>query len=168
MRELTPLDVTDLEFPDVDQAGRIQLRLVENGGRALSAESASDGTLRFLAFAAALLGPDPAQCYFVEELENGVHPNRAYLLLELMRSRTRPGGVQVIATTHSPALLDFLNEEDFANALLVYRAEKSSRVRRFADLQWLKEVREKANASQLHSTGWFENVAAILATEEGQ
>ncbi|MBE7499741.1 MAG: ATP-binding protein [Verrucomicrobiales bacterium] len=166
LSELAPLDVTDLDFPEVDQVGRIQLRLLEHGGRALSAESASDGTLRFLGYAAAVLGTGPARCYFIEELENGVHPNRAYLLLELLRLRTRAEGLQVIATTHSPALLDFLTDEDLAHAVLIYRVGNHSRAQRLAELQWLEEVRKHASAGQLHSSGWFENVAAILASEE--
>ena len=55
-RELTPLDVTDLKFPEVSLDGKIQLQLVEQGGREISADSASDGTLRFLAVAGAMLG----------------------------------------------------------------------------------------------------------------
>ena len=61
-RELTPLDVMDLKFPEVSLEGKIQLQLVEHGGREISAESASDGTLRFLAFAAAVLGTSRCRC----------------------------------------------------------------------------------------------------------
>ena len=67
-RELTPLDVTDLKFPEVSLDGKIQLQLVEQGGREISAESASDGTLRFLAVAGAMLGTEPARFYFFEEI----------------------------------------------------------------------------------------------------
>ena len=90
-RELTPLDVTDLKFPEASLDGKIQLQLVEQGGREISAESASDGTLRFLGVAAALLGTDPARFYFFEELENGIHPNRAHLLVFLFRGRGGSG-----------------------------------------------------------------------------
>ena len=67
--------------------------------------SASDGTLRFLAFLAAFLGPNPSQFYFFEELENGIHPSRLGLLLDLIETQVKEKGVQVVATTHSPELL---------------------------------------------------------------
>src|SRR5260370_41239631 len=62
IRKLTPMDVDDLLF-DQDAAGRILLRLVEKDGRSVSALSASDGTLRFLAILAAVFRPEPASFY---------------------------------------------------------------------------------------------------------
>ena len=53
MRELTPMDVRSFAFPD-DPSGRVHLRIQE-AGREISADSASDGTLRFIAMLAALL-----------------------------------------------------------------------------------------------------------------
>ncbi|MEO5337808.1 MAG: AAA family ATPase [Magnetospirillum sp. WYHS-4] len=83
VRELTPMDAADFEFP-ADPTGRIMLMLVERSGRKITAYSASDGTLRFLAIIAALLGPHPASFYFFEEIDNGIHPARLHLLLQLI------------------------------------------------------------------------------------
>jgi len=165
-RELTPLDVVDLTFPQVSLEGRIQLVLVEKGGRQISAESASDGTLRFLAFAAALLGTKPAETYVFEEIENGIHPNRVHLLLELLQRSTDAGATQVIATTHSPALLNFLRGEALANAVLVTRSGESSRLRRLGDLPMSDA--DKTVAGDLLESGWFENVAAFLNADEAE
>lgn len=107
VRELTPMDVKDFEFPS-DQTGKILVTLVEKNGQRVSAHSASDGTLRFLAILAALLGPGPAQFYFFEEIENGIHPARLYLLLQLLEREVVKGRIQVIASTHSPQLLSLL------------------------------------------------------------
>src|SRR5262249_23599582 len=56
MRVLTPMDVTDIEFP-ADPTGKVLASLVERNKRRTSLASASDGTLRFLALLAAILGP---------------------------------------------------------------------------------------------------------------
>ncbi|MBK9990507.1 MAG: AAA family ATPase [Verrucomicrobia bacterium] len=165
-RELTPLDVIDFRFPDVSLEGKIQLQLVEAGGREISAESASDGTLRFLAFAAALLGTDPARCYFFEEMENGIHPNRAYLLIQLLKTATKDGTIQVIGTTHSPSLLNFLDDAALHDASLVYRADGKSKVRSFRDLPDLWKIHQTSSAGQLHSSGWFENAATFLEGDD--
>jgi len=164
-RELTPLDVKDLKFPEVSLEGRIQLQLIENGGREVSAESASDGTLRFLAFAGAVLGTEPARCYFFEEIENGIHPSRSHLLVNLLQNATRAGKTQVIGTTHSPALLNFLDEESLGDASLVYRVGPASKVLRLAHIPALKELPPGTRAGDLLGSGWFENVAAFLEPE---
>jgi predicted ATPase len=165
MRELTPLDVVDLKFPEVSLEGRVQLQLVEQGGREISAESASDGTLRFLAFAAAVLGTEPARFYFFEEIENGIHPNRAHLLVNLLQTATRKGNVQVVGTTHSPAMLSFLDEAALRDASLVYRVGPVSKIRSLKDIPALWKMPPGTRAGDLLGSGWFENAAAFLEPE---
>ncbi|MEK6303874.1 MAG: AAA family ATPase [Acidobacteriota bacterium] len=167
-RELTPLDVVDLKFPEVSLEGKIQLQLVEHGGREISAESASDGTLRFLAFAAAVLGTEPARFYFFEEIENGIHPNRAHLLINLLQTATSNGGVQVVGTTHSPALLNYLDEDALKNASLVYRVGPVSKIARLGEIKALGQTPAGTRAGDLLSSGWFEDVAAFLEAENQQ
>lgn len=163
-RELTPLDVVDLKFPEGPD-GKVQLQLVEQGGREISAESASEGTLRFLAFAAAVLGTEPARFYFIEEIENGIHPNRAHLLIDLLQTATRNSNIQVVGTTHSPALLNYLDEQALRDASLVYRVGPVSKIARFSDIQALWQTPAGTRAGDLLSSGWFENVAAFLEAE---
>ena len=167
-RELTPMDVVDLKFPEVSLEGKIQLQLVEQGGREISAESASDGTLRFLAFAAAVLGTEPARFYFFEEIENGIHPNRAHLLINLLQTATRSGDIQVVGTTHSPSLLNYLDEQALEDASLVYRAGPVSKIVRLSDLKALSETPAGTRAGDLLGSGWFENVTAFLEAENDQ
>jgi len=167
-RELTPLDVVDFKFPDVSLEGKIQLQLVEQGRREISAESASDGTLRFLAFAAAALGTEPARFYFFEEIENGIHPNRAHLLIDLLQTATRNSNIQVVGTTHSPALLNYLDERALKDASLVYRAGPVSKIARFSDIQALWQTPAGTKPGDLLGSGWFENVAAYLEAENEQ
>jgi predicted ATPase len=167
-RELTPLDVIDLKFPEVSLEGKIQLQLVEQGGREISAESASDGTLRFLAFAAAVLGTEPARFYFFEEIENGIHPNRAHLLINLLQTATRNSNIQVVGTTHSPALLNYLDEQALKDASLVYRAGPVSKIAKFSDIKALWQTPMGTRPGDLLGSGWFENVAAYLEAENEQ
>lgn len=68
----------------------------------------SSGTLRTLALMTALLGEAGTNLIGIEEPENHVHPTALASFAEyLLRARQR---VQVLVTTHSPLLLDFLNE----------------------------------------------------------
>jgi predicted ATPase len=164
-RELTPLDVTDLKFPEASLDGKIQLQLVEQGGREISAESASDGTLRFLAVVGAMLGTEPARFYFFEEMENGVHPNRAHLLVNLLQDSTRKGAIQVVGTTHSPALLNFLDAQTLRDASLVYRAGSVSKIKSLADIPALSQVIPESLPGELFGSGWFENMASFMESD---
>ena len=157
LQELTPMDVKDFAFPR-DPSGRVHLQIVERNGRKVSAYSASDGTLRFLAMLAALLGPNPAGVYFFEEIDNGIHPNRLWLLLDLIEKQTAKNGIQVITTAHSPALLSWIRDEAFEHTSIVYRDEywSDSVIRPVADLYDLRELRKSRTLGELHTEGWLE------------
>ena len=90
LSELTPMDVADFKFPR-DPSGRVHLMLCETNGRKVSAYSASDGTLRFLAMLAVLLGDkSPAGLYFFEEINRpGIHPARQWLVARTDRKAGR-------------------------------------------------------------------------------
>ena len=158
LQELTPMDVKDFDFPR-DPSGRVHLQIVERNGRKVSAYSASDGTLRFLGILAALLGPNEGGLYFFEEIDNGMHPNRLWLLLDLIEQQTAEGNIQVVTTTHSPALLAWMSDTAFENASVVYRDEywADSVIRPIAGLYNLRELRESQGLERLLTSGWFEN-----------
>ncbi|MCO6456717.1 MAG: AAA family ATPase [Pirellulaceae bacterium] len=167
IRELTPLDVVDFEFVP-DQTGRVLVTLIESTGQRTSAYSASDGTLRFLAMIAALLGPDTADFYFLEEIDNGIHPTRLHLLLQLIEQQARQNGLQVVTTTHSPQLLGMLSRGSREHASLVYRLEgqTAGHIRRLVDIPEAQRVLEEQNLSRLHESGWLEDAVAFAETAE--
>ena len=65
-RELTPMDVRDFDFPVDPTTGRVQLVFREANDRRVSAYAASDGTLRFVAMLAGLLGAESDRLYVFE------------------------------------------------------------------------------------------------------
>ena len=166
IQELTPMDVADFRFPS-DPSGRIHLTMQERNDREISAYSASDGTLRFLAILAALLGPDPAGLYFIEEIENGIHPSRIHLLLDLIERQTGKGKIQVVATTHSPALFNVMSDPTFENASVVCRLPDSADavIRRVSALPNARDLRKTQGLGRLLEGGWMETVLAF--TEGG-
>ena len=166
LRELTPMDVSDFEFPR-DAIGRVYLRFVEANGRRISADSASDGTLRFLSMLAALLGPNTGGLLFLEEIDNGIHPARLSLLIELLERQTSMGKVQVVSTTHSPGLLGLVNDRTFENTSVVYRDENSGDavIRPVAELPKARELRKSQGLGRLHAAGWMENMLAFAEAD---
>ncbi len=172
LRELTPMDVEDFEFPS-DPSGRNHLVICEANGAKVSADCASDGTLRFLAMLAALLGKDFNHVYFFEEIENGLHPSRLHLLIDLIERVTADGSKQVIATTHSPQVLSLVNESSFESAAVVCRMEDTDEaiIRRIADIPNAKKLRKTQGLGRLLVGGWMETALAFTESngddEEG-
>ena len=166
MRELTPMDVVDFEF-SADQTGRVLVTLVEESGRRVSAYSASDGTLRFLAMVAALMGPESARFYFFEEIENGLHPTRLALLLQLIEQYTVRGDVQVVATTHSAELLGLLGRDAQSHIVESYRREGSeaTELTPVINLPDARRVIEEQGLARLHASGWIEDAVEFSAPD---
>jgi len=166
LRSLTPLDVVDLRFHE-DLTGRVLVYLVESSGREISAKSASDGTLRFLALAAALLSSESGHVFFIEEIDNGLHPTRLHLLLDVIEQATRNLGCQVIATTHNPQLLAYLSPEAREDAVLLYRREHedASAAIRIVDLPDVRRVLASQDLGRLFATGWLEDAVELMDAE---
>ena len=167
LRELTPMDVVDFEFPR-DLSGRIHLMLCEANGSKVSAYSASDGTLRLLALMAAILGNNNKGFYFFEDIDNGIHPARQSLLLDLIEKQVEKGDVQVMTTTHAPSLLTAMNDVSFENTSVLCRREDTNDaiIRPVSELPKARELRKSQGLGRLLTGGWMEDALAFSAVDK--
>ena len=167
LRELTPMDVVDFEFPR-DPSGRIHLMLCEANGSKVSAYSASDGTLRLLALLAAILGKDNRGFYFFEDIDNGIHPARQSLVLDLIEKQAEKGNIQVLTTTHAPGLLTAMNDVSFENASVVCRLEDTNDavIRPVSKLPNARELHKSQELGRLLTGGWMEDALAFSEGDE--
>ena len=167
IRELTPMDVKDLDFPP-DRSGMVHLEILEENGARVSAYSASDGTLRFLAMLAALLGKDPAHLYFFEEIDNGIHPARLRLLLDVIERQTAKNKIQVVTTTHSTDLLSMIGDGTFEDTSVVCRLEDTADaiIRSVPDLPNASQLRKSQGLGRLLTGGWMETALAFSEGSE--
>lgn len=81
----------------------------------------SDGTLRFICLATALLQPNPPSTILLDEPELGLHPYALALLAGLIQKASYQ--TQVIVSTQSAALIDHFQPEDI---ILVERKNDES------------------------------------------
>ena len=100
LRELYE-NAEDIAFQNA--AGYTFFTIVENG-RKVPATRISDGTLRYLALLAVLCDPDPPNLICLEEPEMGLHPDLIQVAAKAIRYASERA--QIIATTHSVALVD--------------------------------------------------------------
>lgn len=108
----------------------------------------SSGSLRVLPLIATLLDPDPPPVLFIEEVENGLDPRTVGLVVDLMRAAAQSGRTQVIATTHSPYLLDMLDLDD---VLLCERGDKGPAFSWPASRKEMKAWRDKFMPGRLYT-----------------
>ena len=156
LRQLRPEEIDDVGTLS-GAVGEPMFMLRENG-RAFPAPVLSDGTLRFAAITAAFFQPDMPNIITIEEIENSIHASRVQLLLELLRSQAEYRKMQVVATTHSATMLDWLQEEDYKTTFLCRRDESTgeSKICSLADVPHFMDAVWKRPASELFSEGWME------------
>ncbi len=156
LQELRPEEVNDVGTLS-GAVGEPMFMLRENG-RDCPAPVLSDGTLRFAALAAAFFQPDMPDLMTIEEIENGIHSSRLRLLLELLRSQAEAAKTQIVATTHSATVLDWLREDEYKTTFFCKRDESTgeSKICALADLPHFMDVVRKRPVSELFSEGWLE------------
>lgn len=151
---------------DLDR--RVYLELVEQSSASRSYRVPgwlfSTGTLRMLAIVALLKHPDPPPVIFIEEIENGLDPRTIGLVVDLLRDATESGRTQVIATSHSPYLLDLLELKDL---VLCQRDEYGGPkfIRADSD-KALEDWRQDFTPGKLYTMGRLQRMGAIDKAEE--
>jgi hypothetical protein len=125
IRSLPEQDIRDVRFSRTSR-DEVLLELTETFGnieQSCEAGLLSDGTLRVLAVAAALLSVEEGSLVVIEEIDNGVHPNRATMLLRAIRDVAARRKLHVLLTSHNPALLDALPASSLPDVTVCYRGE---------------------------------------------
>lgn len=113
----------------------------------------SGGTLRLLAILAALRHPEAPEVLCIEELENGLDPRAIGFLVDEIRYAIQKEGRQVIATTHSPYLLDKLS---LSHIVTVEREGGGPPIfRRPSENEHLKQWAERFAPGSLYTMGLY-------------
>lgn len=139
----------------------VMVRLAETFGdnrRYYEAALLSDGTLRVLAIAAAMLSATEGSLVVIEEIDNGVHPNRAKHLLASIRDIAERRKLRVLLSTHNPALMDALPDVALGDVVFCFRDPEegnkgNSRLVRLRDMEDYSSLILQGPLGQLVTTG---------------
>lgn len=139
----------------------VMIQLEETFGgkpRLYDASLLSDGTLRVLAIAAAMLSATEGSLVVIEEIDNGVHPSRAQHLLNQIQAIARQRSLRVLLSTHNPALLDALPDSAIPDVVFCYRDPRdgSSRLVRLQDVPDYPELVAQGALGHLMTSGILE------------
>ena len=168
IRELPEQNIRDITFVETSRS-EVMVQLIETFGgrdRCWDAVALSDGTLRVLAIAAALLGAREQGLLVIEEVDNGVHPTRAKALLQSILSLARDRNLRVLVTTHNPALLDALPDEAIPDVTFCYRNEDgASQLVRLPDLPDYPNIAAQGRIGTLLTSGILDRFARHPTTD---
>lgn len=170
IQSLPEQDIKELKFYE-DHRGRVELALIETFGhqeQEQSIELLSDGTLRVLAIAAALLSAPEGSTVVIEEVDNGVHPSRAKQLLTTMREHAERRNLRLLLSTHNPALMDALPDEALGDVVFCYRdpTDGDSRLVRLSDLDDYMGLVMQGSLGQLVTRGIVDRFVKNPVTPE--
>lgn len=160
IKALPEQDFQDISFVETPRS-EVMVELTESfGGReeAWDAPILSDGTLRVLAVGAAVLSAPEGSLIAIEEIDNGVHPSRAGMLLESIQRIAQERNLRVILTSHNPALLDSLPDASVPHVVCCYRDpdEGDSQLIRLEDLRKYPDLVARGPLGRLMTRGIIE------------
>ena len=160
IQSLPEQNIAGLSFLEEPRGG-VMLTLHETFGdqhRAYDASLLSDGTLRVLSIAAAMLSAEEGSLVVIEEIDNGVHPSRARHLLNNIREIAQRRNLRVLLSTHNPALLDALPDAALPDTLFCYRdpTQGDSRIIRLQDIPDYPELIAQDSLGGLATSGVLE------------
>lgn len=149
-------------------AGRVELGLVlAEDGEFIPADGLSQGVLYLLGYVALAYDPHPPALVCIEDLDRGIHPRKLRELRDLLYRLSHPAACglkrpacQVIATTHSPYLLDQFR--DHPEEVVI--AQKQGRS---ADFMCLSDRPDLAELLQEGSLGdlWYSGILGGVPEE---
>lgn len=124
----------------------------------IDARGMSDGTLRFLAILTALLTRPEGSQLVIEEVDNGLHPSRADLLLRMLREIGEKRKIDILVTTHNPALLDALGPEMVPFVVVAHRDTETgeSKLTLLEDIENLPKLMASGPLGKLATKGAIE------------
>lgn len=161
--------------------GEVMLGLIEADGNdvvTVPARQLSDGMLRMIAILTAILGrggdgqdlkgsEQGPTTLLLEELENGLHPTQAALILGVVAEAADERGVPVVITTHSPALLNALPGDDHRGVVVVDRDPHSgtSRASRLVELPGYLAMMATGGLGDIVSAGRLPTVGSSSGSD---
>lgn len=147
--------------------GRVGLALRLGDGGLVPAADLSQGTLYLIAVLVLAFDPHPPSILCIEEIDRGIHPRLLRELRDALYHLSHPESyglhrpaAQVIATTHSPYLLDLYRDHP-DEIVLAHKQGTTARFERLADRADLADLLREGPLGDL----WYSGVLGSVPEE---
>lgn len=164
VKEIPEKDITRIYTETVGKFGLDAMlycdeRWTDSGpSHTVDARGMSDGTLRFIAIVTALLTLPEGSTLIIEEVDNGLHPSRAYVLVKILKNISYDRNIDVLITTHNPTLLNEFGTEFVPFITVAHRDSTygDSRLTLLENINMLPKMLASGPVGMLSSTGEIE------------
>ncbi|WP_277508951.1 MULTISPECIES: ATP-binding protein [unclassified Ereboglobus] len=157
----------DLQWTFTKDGGTELLLRLTGTGELIGAGHLSQGTLYLLAFLALAYDPNPPSIVCIEEIDRGFHPRLLREVRDVLYRLSYPEAygldrppVQVIATTHSPYLLDLFGEHP-EEVVLTEKRGLTARFMRLSDRKDLRDLMAEGGLGDM----WFSGILGGVPQE---
>lgn len=148
-----------------DDRIELGLRLEEDG--LVPIGELSQGMLYLLAFLALAFDPTPPRLLCLEEIDRGIHPRMLREVRDLLYRLSYPKAfgldrppVQIVATTHSPYLIDLFREHP-EEVVIAHKHGRAAWFERLADRKDLSELLQDGSLGEM----WFSGILGGVPEE---
>jgi predicted ATPase len=161
------------EFAAIDfhrpTASHVQLALrLQDEDAPVTAENLSQGTLYVLGMMFLAFHPRPPTVVGIEEIDRGIHPRMLREVRDLLYRLSYPADfrashppVQIVATTHSPYLLDLFKDHP-EEIIISQKHGTSAHFERLSDREDLPELLAEGSLGDI----WFSGILGGVPEEE--
>lgn len=131
-----------------------------DGGEVVRADSLSQGVLYLLAMLALAFAPQPPTVICIEEIDRGMHPRMLREIRDTLYRLSHPAAfgltrppVQIIATTHSPFMLDLFRDHP-EEVVITHKQGSVASFHRLSDRADLPELMKEGSLGDM----WFSGI----------
>lgn len=156
-----------LELVEGD-GNEVELVLDLEGNGSVPSGDVSQGTLYLLGMLTLAFDPTPPRVLCIEEIDRGMHPRMLREVRDTLYRLSYPQSfgstrtpVQVVATTHSPYLLDLFRDHP-EEIVMAHKRGRVARFERLADRPDLPELLQEGSLGDM----WFSGILGGVPDEE--
>jgi predicted ATPase len=151
IKQLPEEEFVSFEFITTSDNSDVLFALKYPNGEIISAKLLSDGTLRALAILSALETVPEGSRIIIEEIDNGVHASRVHVLIDAIWEASNHRHLNTLITTHNPATLDSLNNEQLECVVVCHydKQSQSAKLTPFFELPRVYELMERGHLGSL-------------------
>ena len=123
----------------------------------------SAGSLHFLAIAAALLTCPKQSLLLIEDVDAGLHPARASVLINMLQTVGTERELDIVVTTHNPAVLNALSPHMLPFVMVTYRHTQTgwSQLAPLDSLESLPKLLSRGQLGDITAKGWLESAVKL-------
>ena len=161
------LDEQQHQIPETRTLWGQRIVLDMRGAKGVAADAVGEGTLMALGLLTVLMGPHKPRLVLLDDIEMRLHPAAQAKLIEVLRRlQQRDPELQIIATSHSPFILNYLEPKEVRMAFLAENGfARCEKLTAHPDFERWKDLMSPGEFWSTVGESWLEKVGEPASHE---